>query len=42
MLRRELVSRVDALSPQAYPFLGERCNRIVETVLARIAPPPPS
>jgi RNA polymerase sigma-70 factor, ECF subfamily len=37
MLRRELVSRVDALSPQAYPFLGERCNRIVETVLARIA-----
>jgi RNA polymerase sigma-70 factor, ECF subfamily len=37
MLRRELVSRVDALSPRAFPFLGDRCNRIVASVLERIS-----
>jgi RNA polymerase sigma-70 factor, ECF subfamily len=37
MLRRDLVARIDALSPQAYPFLGDRCNRIVAAVLARIS-----
>jgi len=37
MLRRELLSRVDALSPQAFPFLGDRCNRIVASVLERIS-----
>jgi len=44
MLREALVSRVDAAAGEAFPFLGERCDRIVARVMAALgsrgAPPP--
>jgi RNA polymerase sigma-70 factor (ECF subfamily) len=36
LLREELVVRTGARRTKIFPFLGARCDRIVETVLARI------
>jgi RNA polymerase sigma-70 factor (ECF subfamily) len=36
-IRRKLFERVGAASPQAFQFLGERCDRIVHRVLEHIA-----
>jgi RNA polymerase sigma-70 factor (ECF subfamily) len=36
-IRRQLFERVGAASPRAFQFLGERCDRIVNRVLERIA-----
>jgi RNA polymerase sigma-70 factor (ECF subfamily) len=33
MLRRELWARAGAASAQAFAFLGERCDRVVHSVL---------
>jgi RNA polymerase sigma-70 factor (ECF subfamily) len=37
LLRTALSDLVDRTAPEAFPFLAPRCNRIVETVMARIA-----
>jgi RNA polymerase sigma-70 factor (ECF subfamily) len=37
MLRETLLARVDAAAGEAFPFLGERCDRIVARVMAAIA-----
>jgi RNA polymerase sigma-70 factor (ECF subfamily) len=39
LLRRQLYERVGAVSGQAFRFLGVRCDRIVNAVMERIAPP---
>jgi RNA polymerase sigma-70 factor (ECF subfamily) len=39
LLRRQLYERVGAVSGQAYRFLGVRCDRVVNAVMERIAPP---
>lgn len=39
-LRAALMHEVDMAFETAFSFDGERCNRIVDTVLARIASPP--
>lgn len=36
LLRGYLSENIDATIPQTFPFLGARCNRIVEKVLARL------
>jgi RNA polymerase sigma-70 factor (ECF subfamily) len=36
-IRRQLFERVGAATPRAFQFLGERCDRIVNRVLERIA-----
>ena len=36
LLRTYLSENVDATIPQTFPFLGARCDRIVEKVLARL------
>lgn len=36
LLRRELVKRLGAASSSAFPFLGYRCDRIVQAVMFRI------
>jgi RNA polymerase sigma-70 factor, ECF subfamily len=36
LLRRELFARAGAHRHQAFPFLGARCDRMVEAVMARI------
>ena len=36
LLRSQLREQLDDMLPHAYGFLGERCDRIVATVLARI------
>ena len=36
MLRRELFARAGASQSALYPFAGERCDRIVASVLARV------
>jgi RNA polymerase sigma-70 factor (ECF subfamily) len=43
LLRAAMAAHLDALAPQAFAFLGARCDRIVANVLERIAAlPPPS
>lgn len=37
MVRTWLLSRVGANAKAAFPFMGERCDRVVESVFARIA-----
>ncbi len=37
LLRRELTARMGPTIAEAYQFLGERCDRTVSRVLARIA-----
>jgi RNA polymerase sigma-70 factor (ECF subfamily) len=37
MLRRELFARAGANSPSAFPFMAERCDRVVLRVFERIA-----
>jgi RNA polymerase sigma-70 factor, ECF subfamily len=37
MLRRWLMSRVGASAKEAFPFMGERCDRVVSNVFARLA-----
>jgi RNA polymerase sigma-70 factor, ECF subfamily len=39
LLRRQLYESVGAVSSQAFRFLGVRCDRIVDGVMGRIAPP---
>ena len=39
MLRRELYARVGESYSSAFPFLGARCDHVVERVFERIAPP---
>jgi RNA polymerase sigma-70 factor, ECF subfamily len=36
MIRKQLLERARAASPKAFQFLGARCDRVVEKVLARI------
>jgi RNA polymerase sigma-70 factor (ECF subfamily) len=36
LLRTYLSDNIDATVPQTFPFLGERCDRIVEKVLGRL------
>jgi len=36
MIRKQLFQQAGAASPKAFQFLGERCDRVVEKVLARI------
>jgi RNA polymerase sigma-70 factor (ECF subfamily) len=36
LLRSYLKENIDATIPQTFPFLGARCDRIVEKVLARL------
>jgi RNA polymerase sigma-70 factor, ECF subfamily len=36
MIRRQLFERAGAASSKAFLFLGARCDRVVENVLARI------
>ena len=38
MLRDSLMSRVDGALPGTFPFMGERCDRIVAAVLSRLPP----
>jgi RNA polymerase sigma-70 factor (ECF subfamily) len=40
LMRKELYSRAGARSSSAFQFLGDRCNRLVRNVMARIAPLP--
>ena len=40
MIRRMLFDRAGAASPQAFQFLGARCDRIVQNVLQRIQSSP--
>ena len=40
LLREALSSEVDRAIDQAFAFAGERCNRITERVLARLAAVP--
>jgi RNA polymerase sigma-70 factor, ECF subfamily len=42
LLRRELYARAGAASTQAFPFLGPRCDRLVRSVMQRIAALPPT
>jgi RNA polymerase sigma-70 factor (ECF subfamily) len=37
LLQKKLAARTDAVVPQAYAFAFERCDRIVDSVLRRIA-----
>lgn len=37
LLRRELFARAGAQRSQAFPFLGARCDRMVEAVMKRLA-----
>jgi RNA polymerase sigma-70 factor (ECF subfamily) len=37
MVRRDLFARVGAKAKDAFPFLGARCDRIVERVFARLS-----
>ena len=37
LLRRDLAERIGAVSTEAFPFLGARCDRIVSRVMERIA-----
>jgi len=37
LLRRDLAERIGAVSTEAFPFLGARCDRIVARVMERIA-----
>ena len=37
LLRRELFARAGAQRGQAFPFMGARCDRMVESVMQRIA-----
>lgn len=41
MLRRWLMSRVGGNAHEAFPFMGERCDRVVKNVLVRLAGPLP-
>ena len=36
LLRKDLLTRLDAAVPGTFAFLGERCDRIVDRVLSRI------
>lgn len=40
MLRAWLLGRVGANAKEAFPFMGERCDRVVRNVLTRLADPP--
>ena len=42
MIRRWLLSRVGANAKEAFPFMGERCDRVVRNVFAVIAGSSPS
>jgi RNA polymerase sigma-70 factor (ECF subfamily) len=43
LLRAAMAAHLDTLAPQTFAFLGARCDRIVATVLQRMATlPPPS
>jgi RNA polymerase sigma-70 factor (ECF subfamily) len=37
LLRRELFARAGAQRGNAFPFMGARCDHMVETVMQRIA-----
>ena len=37
LLQKDLLSRLDAVVPGTFAFLGDRCDRIVDRVLSRIA-----
>jgi RNA polymerase sigma-70 factor (ECF subfamily) len=37
LLRRELFARAGAQRGNAFPFMGARCDQMVETVMRRIA-----
>ncbi len=39
MLRRELAARVGAAGAQAFLFMGERCDRVVRSVLETLRSP---
>jgi RNA polymerase sigma-70 factor (ECF subfamily) len=36
MLKQELYARAGATSAQAFQFMGTRCDRVVETVFAKL------
>jgi RNA polymerase sigma-70 factor (ECF subfamily) len=38
IIRREVTARLGHAAPQAFPFHASRCDRVVASVLARIAP----
>ncbi len=42
LLRERLIGHFDQALPGAFEFAGERCDRIVAAVLARIASTPPT
>ncbi|HEV2194850.1 MAG TPA: RNA polymerase sigma factor [Candidatus Acidoferrum sp.] len=37
MVRRDMFSRVGAMAKNAFPFLGERCDRVVKRVFERLS-----
>ena len=37
MVRRDLFARVGAMAKDAFPFLGARCDRMVERVFERLS-----
>jgi RNA polymerase sigma-70 factor, ECF subfamily len=41
LLRKELFDRAGLVAPNAFPFLGARCDRMVRAVLARLGLPEP-
>jgi RNA polymerase sigma-70 factor (ECF subfamily) len=41
-LRRELLALAGSQAREAFPFLGSRCDRMVERVLGRIRAAPPA
>jgi len=38
LMRKKLFERVGATAKDAFPFMGVRCNRVVQNVLQRLAP----
>jgi len=42
LLRKSLLARVSSNANRAFPFMGERCDRVVAQVLERIQVAPPS
>jgi RNA polymerase sigma-70 factor (ECF subfamily) len=41
LLRTAISSRMQESMSETFPFLGQRCDRIVQAVLARVSPQPP-
>jgi RNA polymerase sigma-70 factor, ECF subfamily len=39
LLQKDLLTRLDAVVPGTFAFLGDRCDRIVDRVLSRVARP---